>query len=200
MAAGGLKSPTRVEALPQGCRRSRGMSIHPVRRTFAVSHTFLRVLSSKWLRPAPGRQDEALVTHLDLRDRPAAGLAGALRAARRRSLRRGAGRVVVDFGMRRTLEPEAVIELRLLHRALRAVGGRCAVVLHPALAAQISIAYPEGLLCAATPDSAVALLRRPAPRRAEARNERVGSSAVIATDLDGMVTHWSVGASRLYGW
>jgi PAS domain S-box-containing protein len=27
-----------------------------------------------------------------------------------------------------------------------------------------------------------------------------GSAAVIATDLDGVITHWSAGAQRLYGW
>jgi PAS domain S-box-containing protein len=27
-----------------------------------------------------------------------------------------------------------------------------------------------------------------------------GGTAVIATDLDGMITHWSTGAQRLYGW
>ena len=27
-----------------------------------------------------------------------------------------------------------------------------------------------------------------------------GEAAVIATDLDGVITHWSAGAQRLYGW
>jgi PAS domain S-box-containing protein len=27
-----------------------------------------------------------------------------------------------------------------------------------------------------------------------------GDTAVVATDLDGVVTHWSAGAERLYGW
>jgi two-component system, sensor histidine kinase and response regulator len=27
-----------------------------------------------------------------------------------------------------------------------------------------------------------------------------GSAAVIATDLDGVITHWTAGAQRLYGW
>lgn len=27
-----------------------------------------------------------------------------------------------------------------------------------------------------------------------------GAAAVIATDLDGVITHWSVAAQRLYGW
>jgi PAS domain S-box-containing protein len=27
-----------------------------------------------------------------------------------------------------------------------------------------------------------------------------GAAAVIATDLEGVITHWSVGAQRLYGW
>jgi PAS domain S-box-containing protein len=27
-----------------------------------------------------------------------------------------------------------------------------------------------------------------------------GGAAVVATDLDGVVTHWSAGAQRLYGW
>ena len=27
-----------------------------------------------------------------------------------------------------------------------------------------------------------------------------GGAAVIATDLDGVITHWSVTAQRLYGW
>jgi PAS domain S-box-containing protein len=27
-----------------------------------------------------------------------------------------------------------------------------------------------------------------------------GAAAVIATDLDGVITHWTTGAQRLYGW
>jgi PAS domain S-box-containing protein len=27
-----------------------------------------------------------------------------------------------------------------------------------------------------------------------------GGAGVVATDLDGVITHWSVGAQRLYGW
>ena len=27
-----------------------------------------------------------------------------------------------------------------------------------------------------------------------------GGAAVIATDLEGVITHWSIGAQRLYGW
>jgi PAS domain S-box-containing protein len=27
-----------------------------------------------------------------------------------------------------------------------------------------------------------------------------GEAAVIATDLDGVITHWNAGAQRLYGW
>ena len=27
-----------------------------------------------------------------------------------------------------------------------------------------------------------------------------GKAAVIATDLDGVITHWNTGAQRLYGW
>jgi PAS domain S-box-containing protein len=27
-----------------------------------------------------------------------------------------------------------------------------------------------------------------------------GGAAVVATDLDGVITHWSAGAERLYGW
>ena len=27
-----------------------------------------------------------------------------------------------------------------------------------------------------------------------------GGAAVVATDLDGVITHWSAGAQRLYGW
>ena len=27
-----------------------------------------------------------------------------------------------------------------------------------------------------------------------------GNAAVVATDLDGVITHWSAGAERLYGW
>jgi PAS domain S-box-containing protein len=27
-----------------------------------------------------------------------------------------------------------------------------------------------------------------------------GAAAVIATDLDGVITHWNAGAQRLYGW
>ncbi len=40
------------------------------------------------------------------------------------------------------------------------------------------------------------------PRRAAELEELLvhGGAAVIATDLDGVITHWNTGAQRLYGW
>jgi PAS domain S-box-containing protein len=40
------------------------------------------------------------------------------------------------------------------------------------------------------------------PLRAAELEEHLvhGEAAVIATDLDGVITHWNAGAQRLYGW
>jgi PAS domain S-box-containing protein len=46
----------------------------------------------------------------------------------------------------------------------------------------------------------------PQPTRDETRGGELeellvqGDAAVIATDLDGIITHWTAGAQRLYGW
>ena len=66
--------------------------------------------------------------------------------------------VVIDLGERRTLPPEVIDELLVTHRALRRAGGRCALVVGPALAAQLSLAYPEGILWAAARHVAIAAL------------------------------------------
>src|SRR3954452_12326780 len=94
------------------------------------------------------RRERPLIVDLSLR--AAADLAKALRDRREAVNDADARSVVLDLGPRRVLPADAVGELILSHRALRAAGGRCAVVVGPALAARLSLAYPEGILWAAT--------------------------------------------------
>jgi anti-anti-sigma factor len=71
------------------------------------------------------------------------------------------GLAVIDLGERRTLPPEAIDELLVTHRASRRAGGRCALVVGPALAAQLALAYPEGVLWASDCEAAVSALGPP---------------------------------------
>src|SRR4051794_26516424 len=59
-----------------------------------------------------------------------------------------AARVVIDLGERRTLPADVIDELLITHRALRRAGGRCALVVGPALASQLALAHPEGIMWA----------------------------------------------------
>src|SRR4051794_27043080 len=82
-------------------------------------------------------------------------------------------RVVLDLGPRRVLAAEVVEALLAAHRAIAGAGGRSAVVVGPALAAQLAVAYPEGITFAADaaaglialggddPSAAVEVVRRP---------------------------------------
>jgi len=90
---------------------------------------------------------------LDLTRASETALAAGVRAPRR------ADRMVIDLGERRTLPPDAIEALLATHRALRRARGRCAIVVGPALASQLSLAYPEGLLWAADREAALAALR-----------------------------------------
>src|SRR3954453_13167246 len=103
------------------------------------------------------RRERPLIVDLSLR--AAADLAKALRDRREAVNDADARSVVLDLGPRRVLPADAVGELILSHRALRAAGGRCAVVVGPALAAQLSLAYLEGILWAATRSAAITALR-----------------------------------------
>jgi anti-anti-sigma factor len=103
------------------------------------------------------RRERPVIVDLSLR--AGADLAAALRDRREAVADAYARSVVLDLGPRRQLPADAAGELILLHRALRAAGGRCAVVVGPALAAQLSLAYPEGILWAATRSAAIAALR-----------------------------------------
>src|SRR3954463_14495261 len=94
----------------------------------------------------------------DLSLRAGSDLAGALREGREAVTDAGVRSMVVDLGPRRVLAADAAHELLLTHRALHAAGGRCAVVVGPALAAQLSLAHPEGILWAATRHAALAVL------------------------------------------
>src|SRR4051812_31781205 len=96
---------------------------------------------------------------VDVSLRAGADLAAALRAAREAVTEAGARSIVVDLGPRRVLAADAATELIVTNRAVRAAGGRCAVVVGPALAAQLSLAYPEGIVWAATRRAALAVLR-----------------------------------------
>jgi anti-anti-sigma factor len=86
---------------------------------------------------------------------------------------------VLDLGERRTLPGDAVEEVVLTHRTLQDAGGRCAVVVGPALAAQLSIAYPEGLLWAAARPAAIAALHG-ARTSVRARLRRRGRTVHVA--------------------
>jgi len=99
---------------------------------------------------------------LDLSEAPADALAAGVRDSWP-GPRDGAARIVIDLGERRTLPHDAIDELLITHRALRRAGGRCALVVGPALAAQLSLAYPDGILWAADRHVAIAAL---APRQA----------------------------------
>jgi anti-anti-sigma factor len=101
---------------------------------------------------------------VDLSGMDDAGLATAVRDAWR-GPRDGVGELVIlDLGSRRTLPLDAIDELLVTHRALCRAGGRCAVIVGPALAAQLSLAHPEGILWAADQDAATSAL---GPRRAQ---------------------------------
>src|SRR5688500_10108901 len=107
---------------------------------------------------------------LDLSDTSETELAAAVRAGWRGPREGWCDRVVIDLGLRRTLPADALDELLTTHRALRRAGGRCALVVGPALAAQLSIAYPEGILWAADRRAAIDAL---SPRRAAIAAEAV---------------------------
>jgi anti-anti-sigma factor len=92
---------------------------------------------------------------LDLVDTSDAGLAAAVRDGWRGPRGDGCDLVVIDLGERRTLPADAVEELFTTHRALRRARGRCALVVGPALAAQLSLAHPEGIIWAADRRAAI---------------------------------------------
>src|SRR4051794_27336282 len=122
---------------------------------------------------------------VDLSRRAGSDLAAALREGREAVTNAGARSIVVDLGPRRVLAPDAANELLLTHRALQAAGGRCAVVIGPALAAQLSLAHPEGILWAATRRAALAVLQTDhRPLRAGVRTCEDSVHLSIAGELD----------------
>src|SRR4051794_25981627 len=122
---------------------------------------------------------------VDLSRRDGADLAAALRDGRALVADAGARAVVIDLGPRRVLAADAVGELIRTHRALRAAGGRCAVVVGPALAAQLSLAYPEGIIWAATRGAAIAALAADrAHVRARVRTRGDAVHLCLAGELD----------------
>jgi anti-anti-sigma factor len=96
---------------------------------------------------------------LDLSDTSEAELAVAVRDGWRGTREDRCDRIVIDLGERRTLPADALDELLTTHRALCRAGGRCALVVGPALAAQLSIAHPEGILWAADRGAGTQALR-----------------------------------------
>src|SRR4051794_14331917 len=122
---------------------------------------------------------------VDLSLRAGSDLAAALREAREALADAGARSIVVDLGPRRVLAAEAIKELLLTHRAVHAAGGRCALVVAPALAAQLSLAHPEGILWAATRRAALAVLRCDhRPLRARLRRRHDSVQLCLAGELD----------------
>ena len=106
---------------------------------------------------------------LDLSDTGEAELAAAVRGGWRGPHRDRRNLIVIDLGERRTLPADTVEELLTTHRALRRAGGRCALVVGPALAAQLSLAHPDGITWAADRGAAInALSPRRTPITAEA--------------------------------
>ncbi len=128
-------------------------------------------------------REQPLVVDLSLR--AGTDLAGALRDGREAVTDAGARSIVVDLGPRRVLAADAANELLLTHRALHAAGGRCAVVVGPALAAQLSLAHPEGILWAATRRAAIAVLQTDhGPLRARVRTREDIVHISLAGELD----------------
>jgi anti-anti-sigma factor len=122
---------------------------------------------------------------VDLSLRSGSDLAAALREGREAVADAGARSIVVDLGPRRVLAADATNELLLTHRAMHAAGGRCAVVVGPALAAQLSLAHPEGILWAATRRAALAVLQTDhGPLRARVRTGDAVVHLSLAGDLD----------------
>ena len=94
---------------------------------------------------------------------------------------------MIDLGERRTLPLEAIDELLLTHRALRRAHGRCALVVGPALAAQLSLAYPEGILWAADREAALVALgphRAPIAATATLRPRRRSLHIELSGEID----------------
>src|SRR3954453_14483865 len=128
-------------------------------------------------------REQPLIVDLSLR--AGSDLAGALREGREAVTDAGVRSMVVDLGPRRVLAADAAHELLLTPRAVHAAGGRCAVVVGPALAAQLSLAHPEGILWAATRRAALAVLRQDhGPLRAGVRTCEDSVHLSIAGELD----------------
>jgi len=94
---------------------------------------------------------------IDLRWLDGEPLALALRELRAVA-RDAAYRLVLDLGPRRVIPGRVVDALVAAHREIAAAGGRCAVVVGPAMAAQIAAGYPEGILWAADVDAGLVAL------------------------------------------
>jgi anti-anti-sigma factor len=126
---------------------------------------------------------------LDLVGRPDGELVAALQRGLRDLRPVGGARLVIDLGQRRTLPADVVDELVHMHRVLGETGGRCAIVLGAPLAAQVSLAHPEGVLWAATRESAVALLahdRAAIEVRCHVSGKRLRASLIGELDLSGL--------------
>ena len=113
----------------------------PVPRLLPSSSPHPPITRRENAAPDDARAERPLL--LDLSEAPHDALAAGVRDGWPNP-RNGAARIVIDLGERRTLPHDAIDELLITHRALRRAGGRCALVVGPALAAQLSLAYPDG--------------------------------------------------------
>ena len=132
----------------------------PVPRLLPSSSPHPSFTRREHVAPDHARAERPLL--LDLSEAPHDALAAGVRDGWPNP-RNGAARIVIDLGERRTLPHDAIEELLITHRALRRAGGRCALVVGPALAAQLALAYPDGILWAADRHVAITAL---APRQA----------------------------------
>ncbi|MDA0169517.1 STAS domain-containing protein [Solirubrobacter taibaiensis] len=101
---------------------------------------------------------------LALGGRSTAGVAVDIEKMRRRLGRRQGVRLVIDLGGHRALPATAVEELVATFLQVRDSAGRLVVVAVPALASQISLAYPVGIPFAASQAVALALAGHSVPR------------------------------------
>jgi PAS domain S-box-containing protein len=75
-------------------------------------------------------------------------------------------RLVLNLGERRVIGGPVVRALLAAHRAIAGAGGRCAVVVGPAVAVQVAAAHPEGVLWAADVDAGLLALGDDTPAAA----------------------------------
>jgi PAS domain S-box-containing protein len=115
-------------------------------------------VDARWSEPRVGwTMTNRRPSVVDLKSLDGESLALALRELAELA-RDAAYRLVLDLGSRRVIPGPVVEALLAVHRAIIGAGGRCAVIVGPAVAAQIAAAHPEGVLWAADADAGLLAL------------------------------------------